>query len=59
MSEPTIRTAHVAADQLRTELLVLYIFERDREAVGFVAKVDRLYDGAISRILASGDFSGR
>ena len=59
MAEPTITTARVAADDLEAELLVLHVFERDRSAAGFVAKVDRLYDGAISRVLASGDFAGR
>jgi leucyl aminopeptidase len=59
MPEPTVSTSSVPADELRTELLVLHVFERDREAVGFVAKVDRLYDGAISRVLQSGDFAGR
>ena len=59
MAEPTIRSAYVAVEDLRTELLVLHIFERDREAAGLVAKVDRLYDGALSRVLASGDFGGR
>jgi leucyl aminopeptidase len=59
MAEPTIRTARVAVDDMKTELLVLHVFERDRDAVGFVAKVDRLYGGAIARVLASGDFAGR
>jgi leucyl aminopeptidase len=57
--EPTISTAHVAVDELQTELLVLHIFQRDREAAGFVAKVDALYDGAITRVLQSGDFAAR
>jgi leucyl aminopeptidase len=59
MAEPTIRTALVTAEDLKTQLLVLHVFERDSTAVGFVAKVDRLYDGAITRILASDDFAGR
>jgi leucyl aminopeptidase len=59
MSEPKVTTSLVTADTLRTELLVLHVFERDREAVGFVEKVDRLYDGAIRRVLQSGDFAGR
>jgi leucyl aminopeptidase len=59
MAEPKITTARVTADQLETELLVLHVFERDSEAVGFVAKVDHIYDGAIGRVLRSGDFSGR
>jgi leucyl aminopeptidase len=57
--EPKVTTARVAADELKTELLVLHVFERDTEAVGFVAKVDREFDGAIARVLKSGDFSGR
>jgi leucyl aminopeptidase len=59
MPDPKISTAHTAVDQLQTELLVLHIFERDRKAVGSVAKVDALYDGAITRVLEAGDFSGR
>jgi leucyl aminopeptidase len=59
MAEPSIRTAQVNADELTTQLLVLHVFERDRSAVGFVAKVDRLYDGAITRVLESNDFAGR
>jgi leucyl aminopeptidase len=59
MAEPKISTARTSPDELSTELLVLHVFERDRDAVGFVAKVDRAYDGAIGRVLQSGDFSGR
>jgi leucyl aminopeptidase len=59
MSEPTITTTLAAPDALETQLLVLHVFERDRDATGFVQKVDRLYDGAIGRVLQSGDFSGR
>jgi leucyl aminopeptidase len=59
MSETRITTALTAPDALHTPLLVLHVFQRDRETVGFVAKVDQLYDGAISRVLQSGDFSGR
>ncbi|MGH7443843.1 MAG: leucyl aminopeptidase family protein, partial [Longimicrobiales bacterium] len=59
MAELDIRTIHAPVDQIRTPLLVLHIFERDREPVGFVAKVDTLYGGAISRVLERGDFSGR
>jgi leucyl aminopeptidase len=59
MVEPTISTVCVPVTELQTPLLVLHIFERDRTAVGFVAKVDQLYGGAISRILGNGDFSGR
>jgi len=59
MSEPTIRAVHASVDTLRTELLVLHIFQGDRQTAGMVTKVDRLYDGAIGRVLASGDFAGR
>src|SRR5690606_26882792 len=58
MPEPKITTARVAIDDLKTELLVLHVFERDTTAAGFVAKVDRRYDGVLSRILESGDFAG-
>ncbi|MBR9989157.1 MAG: leucyl aminopeptidase [Gemmatimonadetes bacterium] len=58
MAEPKIATARVSADELNTQLLVLHAFERDTSAVGFVSKVDRLYDGALSRVLSSGDFAG-
>jgi leucyl aminopeptidase len=59
MPEPRISTAIISADELRTELLVLHVFERDRETTGFVSKVDRLFGGAIARILQGTDFSGR
>jgi leucyl aminopeptidase len=59
MAEPRVSAARVAADRLKTELLVLHVFERDRDAVGFVARVDDLYGGAIRRVLQSGDFVGR
>ncbi|HEX2166585.1 MAG TPA: leucyl aminopeptidase [Longimicrobiales bacterium] len=58
MAEPKITTARITADELKTQLLVLHVFERDTSATGFVAKVDRLYNGALGRILASGDFVG-
>jgi leucyl aminopeptidase len=59
MSEPKVSTRRGAVDELETELLVLHVFQRDREAVGFVAKVDKAYGGVITRILQSGDFAGR
>ncbi|CAN5755355.1 leucyl aminopeptidase [soil metagenome] len=59
MTEVQVTATRVAADALKTELLILHVFERDSQAVGFVAKVDALYDGALSRVLGSGDFSGR
>jgi leucyl aminopeptidase len=59
MAEPKVSTAHVAADELQTQLLVLHVFQGDREAAGFVAKVDALYGGSIRRVLQSGDFAGR
>lgn len=59
MAEPKVTTAHVAADELHTQLLVLHVFQGDSDAVGFVAKVDALYGAGISRVLQSGDFAGR
>jgi leucyl aminopeptidase len=59
MAEPKISVQLVTAAELDTDLLVLHIFEQDRAAVGFVGKVDRLFGGAIGRILQSGDFGGR
>jgi leucyl aminopeptidase len=59
MAEPKISTVCVPVAELKTPLLVLHTFERDREAAGFVAKVDQIYGGAITRVLASGDFCGR
>ena len=59
MADLTIKTVHAPAAKIRTPLLVLHIFERDREPVGFVSKVDALYDQAISRVIARGDFTGR
>ena len=59
MAELKIRTVHAPVEEIRTPLLVLHIFERDKAPVGFVAKVDQLYNGAISRVLQNGDFTGR
>ena len=59
MAELKIKTVHVPVDKIKTPLLVLHIFERDKKPVGFVHKVDELLGGAISRVLESGDFSGR
>jgi leucyl aminopeptidase len=59
MADPRISTVRVPVEELQTQLLVLHVFEGDREGAGFVVKVDRLYNGAISRILQSGDFTGR
>jgi leucyl aminopeptidase len=59
MARPTVTTVLVAADQLRTPLLVLHIFEGDREPRGFVAKIDTIFGGAVGRVLRSGDFAGR
>lgn len=59
MAELQIHTVHAPLDEITTPLLVLHIFERDRSPVGFVAKVDKLFGGAISRVLQSGDFTGR
>ena len=39
MPEPTITSSVARAEELRTPLLVLHIFERDRDPVGYVAKV--------------------
>jgi hypothetical protein len=59
MADPKVSTALSAAGELQAQLLVLHVFERDTVPFGFVAKVDAMYGGAISRILASGDFAGR
>jgi leucyl aminopeptidase len=59
MHEPSIQAAHVRAADVKTPLMVLHVFERDRKPVGFVEKVDSLYGGAISRVLDSVDFHGR
>ena len=58
---PVVRldASESTVEDIRTPLLVLHIFERDKAPVGFVAKVDQLYGGAISRVLQSGDFTGR
>ena len=59
MSEPTISSVLSRADELRSTLLAVHIFEHEREPLGFVAKVDEHFGGALRRVLASGDFSGR
>lgn len=59
MSEPTISSALIRADELSSPLLVLHLFERERSPQGFVAKIDQRFGGAIRRVLESGDFTGR
>ena len=59
MAEPTISSALVRAEELRSALLVMHVFEQEREPIGFVAKVDDRLGGVVRRVLASGDFSGR
>ena len=59
MAHLDVRTIRAPVDEIRTPMLVLHIFERDRQPVGFVAKVDGLYGGAIARVLERGDFKGR
>jgi leucyl aminopeptidase len=59
MHEPSIRAEKTRASDVKTELLVLHVFERDKKPVGYVEKVDKVYNGAILRVLESGDFSGK
>ena len=59
MNEPEIRALHARAADVETEMLVLHLFERDRQPVGYVDKVDTLYGGAIRRVLDNGDFTGK
>ncbi len=58
MHEPSIQARQIRAADVKTELLVLHVFERDKQPVGLIEKVDGMFDGAISRVLEAGDFKG-
>jgi leucyl aminopeptidase len=59
MADPSISNVRTTPADLATPLLVLQVFERDREPIGVTADIDRVVGGAVRRVLASGDFSGR
>ena len=54
-----LSTLLTTPDQLETPLLVVQVFERDREPIGTAVEIDRLFGGAIRRVLERGDFKGR
>jgi leucyl aminopeptidase len=58
MADLTIATVTTAA-QVRTPLLVLPGFEDGTQLTDSAAELDAMYAGALSRVLARGDFSGR
>jgi leucyl aminopeptidase len=59
MPDLAIVVAAAAPDALDTPLLVLPLFERDRQPEAAAAAVDEKLGGAIARLLADGDFRGR
>jgi leucyl aminopeptidase len=59
MSELSIKTELTKPAELATALLVVQVFERDREPIGTTAEIDEVFGGAIRRVLANGDFRGR
>ncbi|MGH7556041.1 MAG: leucyl aminopeptidase [Longimicrobiales bacterium] len=59
MADVRVATVRASADQIRTPLLVVQLFERDRAPVGSAAEIDRVAGGVITRVLERGDFAGR
>ncbi|HEY0304010.1 MAG TPA: leucyl aminopeptidase [Longimicrobiales bacterium] len=59
MAELRVSTVHAAAPDVATPLLVLPIYERDDKLSGAAADVDQRMNGAVARVLKSGDFRGR
>ena len=59
MSDLSIKTQLTKPAELATPLLVVQVFERDREPIGTTAEIDEVFGGGIRRVLASGDFAGR
>src|SRR4051812_16629862 len=59
MHEPSIEAKDTRAADVKTALLVLHVFENSTELLGYVAKVDKIYNGAIGRVIGTGDFTGR
>jgi leucyl aminopeptidase len=59
MAELDIRTVKAAAAEIRTPLLVVQLFERDRTPLGAAAEIDGVVGGVIAHVLDRGDFGGR
>jgi leucyl aminopeptidase len=59
MAEFRVTAVRTAISDLATELLVIQGFEHDREPTGELAEIDALFNGAVGRVLASGDFKGK
>ncbi len=57
--EVRIRIEHASPVEFATPLLVLQHFERDVRPGGLAAEVDERLGGAITRLLARGDFHGK
>src|SRR5512140_2426933 len=57
--EVNIRIEQASPADFATPLLVLQHFERDMQPGGLAADVDQRLGGAITRLLARGDFQGR
>src|SRR5512140_2206681 len=57
--EVGIRIERASPAEVATPRLVLQHFERDLQPGGLAAEVDRRLGGAITRLLARGDFKGK
>ena len=53
MHEPSIQAKDTRAADVKTSLLVLHVFQNTPDLLGYVAKVDKLYNGAIARVRAT------
>jgi leucyl aminopeptidase len=59
MADLKVTATRTGIAELKTPLLVLQAFEKDRELEGELAELDALYGGAVGRVLKGGDFRGR
>jgi leucyl aminopeptidase len=59
MADLRISTVLTTPSELATPLLVIQVFERDRQPTGTAAAIDDVFGGGIRRVLERGDFVGR
>jgi leucyl aminopeptidase len=59
MADLQIQIVRAGVSGIRSPLLVVQVFERDEKPEGMAGEIDALFGGAITRIIARGDFTGR
>src|SRR5262245_20081288 len=59
MADLTIATVQASPTEVQTPLLVLQLFERDKELSSAAAELDARTEGLLSRVLQGGDVTGK